>query len=432
MSVNAVSMSDCSVLNFGARPNSFEDDSEAFEKAALTGRSIYVPAGIYCVSRPISLVNQNIIGEGIFATQIISTCLDPSQAIIYAGRSCVISDLTVAYKEGLVTGEEQEGQRVGINTADINYNYPLQRGSTIRNVQIHETGTAIYNHSVEKTQDGCSTFSVLYESLEISNFSYRGIDFSSDCRTGSIFNNLYIYSNKPHVDEMLHFSGEDSELTLNQVNVELTRCKTAIRLEKVRGLEASTIHMQNITLTEPDSGFLEMQNSNAHIGVLSIYYCAIDQNNISLIRIGDALYDIGRTWTQFSPNTMNRLHIDNLHVKGLNDPTNPDITTYRGIADYADRGFFFFYRPEQSKGDFFVSVDQYSWYTFQKDIDVYEKIPRDPEKRIVFKKLGELPEGGPTESRPMERLCPFISRYYDTDLKKQLIWDGERWVPTGL
>ena len=82
-------------------------------------------------------------------------------------------DIQLRFKDGLVTGGEQKGERVGLLTAG---RYSLQRGSSIANVKITNVGTGIYSPSEADGQEACS-FSVTYDSLTIENFSYRGIDF---------------------------------------------------------------------------------------------------------------------------------------------------------------------------------------------------------------------------------------------------------------
>lgn len=411
------------VLEFGAQPNSFRDDTEAFKQAVASSGSVFVPGGIYYVSEPIVLNNQNFVGSGMMATQIISLCPDPAQPIILAGRSCVISDLTIAYKEGFITGAEQRGERVGISTRGETW--CLQRGSTIRNVRIEETGTALYSADEHDVYGG--PFSTLFESLELVNFSFRGIDFSTYCRTGNVFTNLYMYSKKPHVDACIHLSGEDSEVVFHQLNMEETICRNAMQLFDVRGLQISTVHLQGIEISEPGQAMITMHNSTGTIGTISFYYCPLNHRDISLFEIGDSVYDIRKSWAMNYPETLNLLHINNLHVKGLNDPTVHEEGRIYGLNDFQDGGFYFFRRGSDARGDYYVEVDQYSWYSFKDDQNVYETMPRDPFGRISFTRLGQLPAGGSTDKRPRFRQCAFTTRYFDTDLGREVIWDGTHW-----
>lgn len=410
-----------SVLDFGARPNSFEDDTAAFQKAVCDGRSVYVPSGIYFISEPLLLTNQNFVGAGSFATQILSLCEDPSQPILYAERTCVIADMTLGYKPNLITGEEKQGQRVAIFT--IGELWSLQRGSTIRNLRIEECGTGIYSHDLNGQLGG--PFSVLFESLEIYNFSFRGIDFTSHNRSGNVLENIYMCSEKPHVDALINLQGEDSELVIHQLNLEHTCCQTALRFTDVYTFSISSLHIQNIQVPE-NGNIMELHNSAGRIDALSIYYLPVAFPDIHLIWLGDGIYD-QHIPEQPCPNTVCKLWIGQLHIKGINDPTKQRPDCHYGMDQYRELRFSFFYRPENALGDYRVHVEDYIWYSFKNDWEFYETMPRDPHGRIQFTKLGELPLSGPTDQRPINRLCPYCTGYFDTDLNRHLVYDGQCW-----
>ena len=411
------------VLDFGAKPNSFQDDTDAFKKALSLNRGVFVPGGIYFISEPIVLENQNLVGSGIFATQIVSVNADALSPIIRAGRSCTISDMLIKYKEGLVTGNEKTGERVGLLLST--QRWPLQRGSSVRNVRIEEVGTGIYSPADESLS---GPFSVHFDTLEITGFSYRGIDFCSPNRTGNVFTNLFVNSQKENVDALISMEGEDSELSMNQINLEHSRCKTALRLFDVRAFSIATLHLESINITEAGGAMIDINGSSGSIDVLTVYYSILDHENISIVRIGDAAYDIHADWAWFCPTTATFLKVGTLHVKGINDP-NWQVYGRRdgGLLMDSAGGFLFFTRPTDAKGDYYVQVDNYVWYSFQKDGSIYESCPCDPHGRITFTKKGVLPPGGPTDERPTQRLCRFSTRYFDTDLGREVIWDGSEW-----
>lgn len=415
------------VLDFGARPNSFEDDTAAFtqamEKQRATHCTLYVPEGIYYISKPLSLLNCNLKGAGLQATCIIS-CDPTGQPILYMGRSCVVSDLTLSFKPELLSRNEKQGEFVGVCLRDENNVYRLQRGSALRNVQISNTGTAIFDG--DDMGDRRSAFSITFDSLEISDFTFRGVDFCSVCRTGSVFSNVYMSSACPNVDTMMRFCGEDSELTMQQVNLTNTCCRCALHLEDVRGFNAATLHILGVTTKQAGDCLIRMEGSVADIGTLTVYYSLLVPGS-SLIDLGSSEYDIRLEWADFRPATMGHLHIGNLNVKGLNDPTRRDPAIRRGIDRWQEDGCCFFHRAADAPGSCTVQVDHYSWYTFQNDRDAYDAMPRDPHGRITFRALGTLPLGGNTADRPVNRLCPFATRYFDTDLGREVIWDGSAW-----
>lgn len=406
------------VVDYGAVPNDGQDDTVAFQQAIATGKSIFVPAGVYHIEESLKIQNQNLIGSGMFVTKIVSRSTDAKAPILRAGRSSVVADLELSFEPGLISNTEGRGDRVGIYTAA---QWSLQRGSTVRNVRISDVGTAIYS------PNGAESFSVTYDTLEIEDFSYRGIDFSSDIRTGNVFNNIYLKSSRPNVDIPFALTGEESEVSIQQLNVEHTKVNTAILLEDVYGLAASTIHIEGVTLRNPDTGYITLDGSSGSVESLSVYLSPIEQHNTSIIRIGDSVYDIGAA---FKPHSAAYLRVGTLHVKGLNDP-NADLHGAKvgGLNRTDAKGFVFFDRPQQAIGEYTVQLDNYVWYTYQEDKDIYRAFPVDPNKRIQFTKLGVVPTSGKTSARPTNRLIPYVSTYYDTDLSKLLIWDGTKWRP---
>ncbi len=415
------------VLDYGARSNSFQDETEAFKKALKTSMSVYVPEGIYYISETLELNNQNFIGSGIFTTQLVSINPDIMAPIIKAGRSCVIADILIKYKEGLLTGKENDGERVGIETSSNIW--ALQRGSTIRNVRIEEIGTAIYakEHNTNKPMLN-GPFSVHFDSIEITNFSYRGIDFKSTNRIGNVFTNIFMNSNKPQVDSMISLEGEDSEIIFNHIILDRTKCKTAINFRDVRTFTVTSFHIEGVCVSEPRGSMIKLNNSSGIIDILSIYYCPIDYNNISIITIDDGVYNVNQEWAPIYPNTETFLKIHTLHVKGLNDPPWDYFgRRVEGLYRKEAYGFNFFYRSLDAEGEYNVELDNYIWYTFQNDSTIYEDFPCDPHKRIHFLKKGILISGGPMSKRPIKRLCPYHTKYFDTDLGKEITWDGNDW-----
>ncbi|WMT39580.1 glycosyl hydrolase family 28-related protein [Paenibacillus sp. D2_2] len=418
---DSISIGYVNVTDYGAVPGDGLDDTVAFQQAIATGKSVFVPAGVYHVQDTLQIQNQNLVGAGMFVTQIVASNPGVKAPVLKAGRTSVVADLGLSFQADLITDREAAGERVGIYTSA---QWSLQRGSTIRNVRISDVGTAIYS------PNGAESFSVTYDTLEIENFSYRGIDFSSDIRTGNVFNNIYLKSSRPHVDVPFALTGEESEVSITQLNVEHTKVNTAILLEGVYGLAASTIHIEGVTLRNPNSGYITLDGSTGSIESLSVYYSPIEQQRVSLIQLGDSTYDIGNSFKPETAATAAFLRVGTLHVKGLNDP-NADLHGAKagGLNQSDASGFVFFDRPQTAVGKYTVQLDNYVWYTFQDDQAVYRALPVDPDQRIIFTKLGVVPSWGNTKERPVERLIPWTSMYYDTDLQALLIWNGGQWKP---
>ena len=411
------------VVDFGARPNSFLDDTEAFLKAFDTENSVYVPAGIYYVNQTLKIENQNLVGGGCFATQIVSCNSDKNMPIIMAGRSCCIKDIMLRFNDGIITGEEKEGERVGILTHSDTF--PLQRASSITRVRIENVGTAIY---MPRNYIGCGPFCVDHSNLELQHFSFRGIDYGAHHRIGNSFSNIFMLSNY-EVDCMIHLEGDAANVSMSQITIINSRCRrSAITFSNVYGFNISTLHISNIGITRPGHALLEFNNASGEIGALHCNYIPIECDDVSLIRLYNANHDIC-IFDGKMLESERYIRIGDITVCGLNDPTRdlfPDSDNTGLVAPYDDM-FRFVSRKEGCTGKYFAEIGGYSYFTFKNDRETYEEFRCDDD-RIEFLKKGTLIPGGPTKDRPKHRLCRYVTEYFDTDIGKKLCWDGEKWV----
>ncbi len=412
------------VVDFGAKPNSFLDDTEAFLKAIATGNSVFVPEGIYYVSKTLKIENQNFIGSGIFQTHIISINLDKNQPILMAGRSCKVTDMLLMYKEGIVTGEEKEGERVGILMHGETW--PLQRGSEIKNLRIENVGTCFY---MPRDYAGGGPFSIEHANLELQNFSFRAIDYGARHRIGNVFSNIFMTSNYESVDSLIHLEGDEVNVSMTQMVMLYTRCcKAAMSINNVKGFHISSMHIGGVSIVTEGRGLVELNNSSGEIGAISYNYIPLECNNTSLIKLYDANYDLCLTEKEVVASN-HYLRIGHLDVCSINDPTAD--SNYFGSNDglvypYGEK-FKFISRDDNSKGIYYVDIGNYSYYTFKEDAEVYEEFVCDDDN-IHFIKKGALIMGGTTAERPRYRLCKYVTEYFDTDLGRKICWDGEKWV----
>lgn len=415
------------VVDFGARPNSFLDDTEAFLRAIATGKSIFVSDGIFYVSKTLVIENQNLIGCGSLRTHIVSTATERDMPILRAGRSCKISDLLLKFAH--IDGDESEGERVGIFMhGDL---WPLQRASSITNVNIQNVGTCMYMPRKDFGR-GPGPFNVEHANLELSNFTFRAIDYGARHRVGNIFNNIFVANHgitKP-VDCIIRFDGDSCNVSMSHITLMSTCCRNAaISLNCVRGFHISTLHIENIGLTENGHGLIELNNSSGEFGSLGFSYLPLDCTETSLIKLYNAYYDLCLTEKELAV-TNHWLRIGNLDVACVNDPIREKNYLDRsndGLVDHYRNYFKFITRDAECEGIYSVAIDNISYYTFKDDKEVYEEFLCDDDN-IMFLKKGFLPLGGPTSQRPQNRLCKYVTEYFDTDIGKKLCWNGEKWV----
>lgn len=374
------------VLDYGAKPDEWGvDDTDAFLAAIATGKSVYVPAGYYFVSQGLKLRNQNLYGDGMYQTFIISTTDNLYMPVLSLGRTASVEDLTIGFKTEIITGEEQWIQRIGIITGDDyeSGSWCLQRGSQINRVGIADVGTGICSCDL-KNREGFTSFSVSYTNLEIRDFSYRGIDFTSETRTGNVFSNIYMNS-KYTVDCLFNMEGEESETSITQLNLEHTKVKrAAMSLVGCRALAISTLHIEGILLSAEDSAYIYLANTSGSMEAVSVYYSAVDANYCSLIKIGDAVYDINAEWQTDPPAVLSKLRIGTLHLKGLHDPNEGIHGTdrpFKGLNDLV--GFKFIKRVANAKGNYKVTIDNYVYFSFQSDWAKYTEFARESNVTVV-------------------------------------------------
>ncbi len=371
------------IRDYGVDGTTRTDCYAAFVQAALTGKSIYVPAGTYYVSGAIQLRNQNLFGDGMFQSYIVSTASDSSVPVLYLGRSCAVEDINIGFDPSLITGNETAGERAGIITGD-NYTppWPLQRGSQINRVHIANTGTAIY--SPQSGTEEATSFSVAYTNLELQDFSFRGIDFVSKTRTGNVFSNIYMRSDHI-VDSLFNMEGEESETTIIQLNLEHTKVsRAAISLDGCRALALSTLHIEGIELVEEDATFIYLENSSGRMDAVTVYYTAVDAADCSLFKIGDAVYDINESWQTEPPATLSKMIVGTLHLKGIHDP---NVGIHGSRPDPGLNGlenFLFAEREANALGPYKLKIENYVYYTFQDDAAGYRAFATDGELTVEF------------------------------------------------
>lgn len=374
-----------SVKDFGAAGNGQDNDTQAFINALASGATVHVPPGIYKITQTISFWNRNIVGLGDAEACVIEAHIPSATApLLRAGRSAVISNLTLRYEASFITGSETTGQRVLIETYGGQFNFSLQRRSTIKNCLLGRCGTAVYSPA----SPNAPAFSVTFDTLEVNSFSFRGFDFSATTRTGNVYSNIYLKSGYSNVDCCFYMTGEESECVIDQLNAEHTSCsRAAIYLDGMRAMACNSIHIEGCDITTPGNSYIEVTRSSGSIESLSVYYTRMSQNNTSVLKLGSANYN-----DLDAPNTLRYLRVGTFHMKGIARPDAglyPSYPTNRkGLAGGSTiTGFYFVNRPASFTDRMALQIDSYVWNTSSTpnpDSSVYTAFPVDPNNNISF------------------------------------------------
>lgn len=383
-------------LAFGAKPNDGADDTEAIKKAMSRPGTAYLPAGEYNISEGLSISNLSIVGDGSDKTIITADIADVNTPIIRTGRTVSISGVTFRFKDGLVTGEEKEGERIGIYAAG---QLALQRGSSLTDVKLENVGTGIASGLglFKGTED--VIFSVTFDKFEIKDFSFRGFDFRSDTRTGNYFKDVTVSSGKYRADSAVYMTGEESECAIDSFTVKDTVAETPVVFERMNGISARSIRLDNVYALH--HSLIKWDSSVAEIDNLTFDYCDTHFSENPLILVGKVNY------VDDAVQTLNSLHIGTLKLNSFNSANAKNI-----IA-----------REENAKGDFYFTVDE---YTVKNSDFLWDDFPAD-ENKITITKKGSVKTEGETSDRPDKCLCPYYTRFYDTTIGKTVVWDGKEW-----
>lgn len=343
----------------------------------------YMPAGTYRTNDDLIADNINVRGEGLFQTYIIGDIADASTPVIRLCRSAQLRDCNIQFATTRITGTETAGQRVGIVTG-AEGKYQLQRGGGIYNVRIEHVGTAISDLGNETY----CPFSGTYDTIEIENPSYRGLDFRTYQRTGNCYRNIYISGgdgfgteNSAYMNNQecgFNLSGQEAEASIDQINVEWGHWATAMRFNGVSAASIGTLHIEQVTLKNNYATLIEWNRSAGRINALGVYYCPINTTGWAVIGVQDAQhYPYSGA---ANPNTASQLSIGVINTVGLNDGLK--VLSNKGLTSRTD--FNFVRRELAAVGDFYMWIDATQWNTFQSDTAVYTAWPKDPHSKITW------------------------------------------------
>ncbi len=347
------------VTEYGADGMDNYDDSAAFEAALATGKNIYVPKGKYRVSKTIKISDRIIRGAGVNITQITGTMNDITQPIISVDGISSVYDMNIGYATKEECEGVKQGERVGLQLGTAEK--PLMHGSVIRNINFTRAGTAIYNPA----NAGCS--GTIIENIFIYPY-FRGVDMQGENRIANSYSNIYINAHVTQkatvIDSGITLEGSSYGETLHQINVEHCTYETAsMALKNAHNVNIAVMHFEGVNLASDNLGWLFAENTTGYLGAFTNYFTYIDTYKNSMIRFGDS-------------EGTSKFYIGILHNRGLNSPDNLSHTDW--IAEIEKRGlkkgmsvggdtaadFRLFRRAKGAKGDYQVTLDYYTYYTY--------------------------------------------------------------------
>lgn len=359
------------VLDFGANGSDKKDDSPAFEAAIATGKNIYVPRGNFYIAKTIHLTDRILRGSSAGKTQIFGTMTDVKAPIILMEGCSSLSDAVIGYTTKNECRGVKAGEKVIIQVGSAEK--PLTEGSTLRGLYLKNGGTNIY----APADAGCN--GVLFDNMEIADYTYRGVDMQAKNRIMNSFSNCYItsFGNKVAeeiVDCGLAIEGTSFGETFHQMNVEHDDYMSAISIKNAKGFNFASIHIEGISLREAESGYVYFENSTGHIASITTLYSRVVKMNDSLFYFGNAdakngdIVTVGimenRGFNQFDADTHPFWNAEN-NEKGYD----------RGLRNGSKEAptFRLFRRAGNAKGKYSLVVDCHSFFSHAgNDVDLYK------------------------------------------------------------
>lgn len=361
------------VMDYGAKGDGVTDDTAAFKAALYNngrgGTSIYVPHGHYLISESIELETVGLIGESAGQTEIIMNGPGP---IIKAGSRTTIDDISLTFKASAAGAAEHE--KVAISCY---HHLPLQRTS-LRNIHIYNVGTAIEDNTEP-------TFSVLFDSIEIDNFSYAAFNFTVMGSSGNLYNNIYISSPLGTAAYGFAKRGYSEGDVFNVMNIEWGTYYHPFYIDGMANATINSLHFERVALASNYEGVCYLSCS-AKIQNIGFYFMRYNTPGMCLIRLGSAHVFGENPPEGFYSEKPNFVHINNLICCGLN-------VEKGGLAKSNDGWIFM--RQSNFTDTFYVAVDNfiYQYYTAE-DAGWYEKKFALDYNNLRFLSKGLLPTKG--------------------------------------
>lgn len=357
------------IEDFGAIRDDSKDDSAAIEAALATGKNIYIPQGKFLIEKPIVIEDRIVRGSGSGVATLSGRCENVNDPIMIVKGVSSVTDLYFRYPDEFITSEEKQGERVALQIGDSTRG--LEEGSVLRNLFFDMVATAIY------CPKDSSCNGVLFETMEVETYCFRGVDMQCENRINNTYSNFYINDQGffKLVDAGFVLEGSEYGAVINQLNVEHGALRNGIIWRNVKGVNVGAIHFEGIAISQDNMGMLYCENSSGYIANLTTILCFIRNYNTSLVRFGDT-------------ETGDVLKIGNINLRGVNQPdanmfsNRPDWEeelgglSNRGLKTPTAKTFVVFERDNDASGEYVVDIKNYGYYTYhENEIEFWASLP---------------------------------------------------------
>lgn len=383
------------VKDYGAIGDGVADDSDAIINCINNEGIVYFPSGTYKITKSLTADNKLIIGENKSSTFIT---MDGNGPLLNAGSRTQIENITLGFTNADGAGE---GEKVAINC--MGTQYALQRTS-VSNVNICTCGTAIRSGKEP-------FFSVNFDTMEISEFTYAAVQIVTPDSTQNAFRNLYVLSTKKPEYMFIAYT-RVSSIYLENVNLEHTDPKhDPLIIDGCLTARINGIQFEGITLTE-SVGLITLNCKNAVIsGFTNIFNKIADDANYGIV--------------------MHLLKCDGFGSFATSDMVYSHTTSNIVINDYTLWGFNFggkgltFARRTETDPVVNLYINGFGGVTYgNTDLDRYDLFVQANDNTNVFKNVNP----GYGAAVPWNKFASKSELFFDTTDNKMKYFNGTTWV----
>lgn len=335
------------VKDYGAKGDGITDDTDAIKAAIAAESLIYFPAGTYLITDSLHLDSKNVVGADK-ATSIIKK--SGKTPLMFLGNRSSMAHLQLRFDA------EVEGCAAGDYQAVVCYEtWALQRTS-IRDCIITNVGTAISD-----SKEPC--FSVVFDSLEITEFGYAGMIFTVSGSSANLYSNIYMASSK-NPSYGFYKKGWSNTDIFQIVNIEHGTYGAPFRIEGMSNIVINSLHFEKVKLKNDYNQVAFFDGCNGIINNISFLFIDYSKSGTALIGLGSAKpYGDIRPSGSYST-FKNKLTIFNLNCVGLN-------TDNGGLAAANDP--YIISRMQNYTDLFYVDIKNYNYQYYQSaDADIYK------------------------------------------------------------
>ena len=358
-----------SVKDYGAKGDGITDDTIAIKKAIKNEDLIFFPSGTYLITDSLHLDSKNLIGADKAHTIIKKRGETP---IMFVGSRSNVAYLQLTFDEDITNCGADKYKAI------VCYEkYAMQRG-TIRDCIITNVGTGISDLT-----EPC--FSVVFQSLEITDIGYAGMLFTQMGSSGNLYSNIYMAGGDYGAMYGFCKTGWCNTDIFEIMNIEHGTYSYPFYLVGMCNAVINSLHFESISTGgtyRPIATF----GCSAIINNISFLFINYNLAGTSLIGLDSANpYGNDRPAGSYSKYP-NKITINTLNCVGLN---NDNGGLYKANDPYIIS------RPQSFTDKFYMDIKNYIYqYYVAEDADIYKNKFALNYDNIVFLSKCNLPIKG--------------------------------------